>query len=409
MVRSLVVLVTVGGFGWCLADEITTSRIERLPEASRATWQAYLDRSRAAEARNRDALAAEVAAASLDAAVRPPNGGDFHPREAADAAWYRSPEAEALVAAVLSYQSPCGGWSKHLGYSKGPRQPGMQWTSQSEPGKSPHYLATIDNGATTKEIRFLADVWAATGREDCQAAVNRGIDYLLEAQFPSGGWPQVYPLEGGYHDHITFNDDAMTNVLELLHEVADENPLFACVEPARRARAGAAVSRGVDCLVASQIQQAGRPTGWCGQHDPISLAPAQGRAYEPPSLGAVESSHLLRFLMGLPRPSADVVACIEAGLAWLDEAQVTGLARVKQDGRTLYVEQAGSKEVYWARFYDLASGKPIYPGKDGVVYDSFVALAAANDKLGYDYLSTQPGSILRNVQKKWRKRLTAAR
>jgi len=409
MVRWLMTIVVACAAGHSLAEELTAARIATLPAGERAMWQEYFDRSLAAAARDRDALAAEVEAAGLDAAVRPPNGGDFRPREAADAAWYRSPEAEALVAAVLSYQSPCGGWSKHLGYSKGPRQPGMQWTSQSEPGKPPHYLATIDNGATTKEIRFLADVWAATGREDCQAAVNRGIDYLLEAQFPSGGWPQVYPLEGGYHDNITFNDDAMTNALELLHEVADENPLFACVEPARRSRAGAAVSRGIDCLLASQVERAGRPAGWCAQHDPISLAPARGRAYEPPSLGAVESSHLLRFLMGLPRPSADVVACIEAGLAWLDEAQVTGLARVKQDGRTLYVEQAGSEEVYWARFYDLDSGKPIYPGKDGVVYDSFVALAAANDKLGYVYLSTQPGSILRNGQKKWRKRLTAAR
>jgi PelA/Pel-15E family pectate lyase len=409
MVRSLLALVMVGGFGLCVADEITAARIERLPEATRATWQAYLDRSRAAAAWDRDALAAEVAAAGLDAAVRPPNGGDFRPREDADPTWYQSPDAEATVAAVLSYQSPNGGWSKHLGYAKAARQPGMQWTSQSEPGKRPHYLATIDNGATTKEIRFLADVWAATGRKDCEAAVNRGIDYLLEAQFPSGGWPQVYPLEGGYHDNITFNDDAMTNVLVLLHEVADENPLFACVEPARRARAAEAVARGIDCLLASQIERAGQPAGWCAQHDPISLAPAQGRAYEPPSLGAVESSHLLRFLMELPRPSAEVIACIEAGLAWLDEAQVHGLARVKQNGRTLYVEQPGSNEVYWARFYDLASGKPIYPGKNGVIYDSFEALAAANDKLGYDYLSTQPGSILRNGQTKWRKRLTSAR
>jgi hypothetical protein len=34
-------------------------------------------------------------------------------------------------------------------------------------------------------------------------------------------------------------------------------------------------------------------------------------------------------------------------------------------------------------------------------------LAAANDTPGYDYLSSRPGSILRNAQKKWRKRLAS--
>ena len=151
----------------------------------------------------------------------------------------------------------------------------------------------------------------------------------------------------------------------------------------------------------------GRPAGWCAQYDPLTLEPAQGRAYEPASLAGVESSHLLRFLMSLPDPSADVIACIEAGLAWLDKAKVTGLARVKQDGRTIYVTQDGSTEVYWARFYDLTTGGPIYPGKDGVVYRSYLELVAANDKLGYDYLSSRPGSILKNGQKRWRKRLAA--
>ena len=78
---------------------------------------------------------------------------------------------------------------------------------------------------------------------------------------------------------------------------------------------------------------------------------------------------------------------------------------MKREGRTLYVADASSNDAYWARFYDLATGKPMFPGKDGVVYQSFEELAAANDKLGYDYYSTQPGSIVRNGQKKWRKRL----
>jgi PelA/Pel-15E family pectate lyase len=201
-------------------------------------------------------------------------------------------------------------YSERAAPTRQPRRRGTQWTSQSQPGKKPHYLATIDNGATTEELRFLAAAWAATGRTDAAAAVNRGLDYLLEAQYPSGGWPQVYPLEGGYHDHVTLNDDAMTNVLELLHDVGSEAVEFACVTPDRRERVHRALNLGINCLLAAQVPFQNRPSGWCGQYDPLTLEPAHGRAYEPPSLAGVESSHVLRFLMRLPDPSPEVVACI---------------------------------------------------------------------------------------------------
>lgn len=388
-----------------LCDEVTATRIAALSADEAAEWQTYWERSQAAASRDRDALATEVRAAGLSEAVRPPSGGDFKIPDDLSAEWCRSAAGESLIAAVLSYQTPAGGWSKHTGYGKGPRQPGMQWSSQSAPGKSPHYLGTIDNGATTKEIRFLAAAATATGRADCAAAVNRGLDYLCAAQFPSGGWPQVYPLEGGYHDNITLNDDAMTNVLELLQDVADGAPEFAGVDPERREQVARALDRGIACLLACQFMQDGHRTVWCSQHDPITLEPAPARAYEPAALSGVESSHVLRFLMQRPRPSPEVKACIEAGLAWLESAQVTGLAKVKQEGRTTYLPDDASDAVFWARFYDLETGAPIFPGKDGIVYPTYEAMAAANSKLGYDYLSTLPGSILRNGQKKWRKQL----
>jgi hypothetical protein len=39
-----------------------------------------------------------------------------------------------------------------------------------------------------------------------------------------------------------------------------------------------------------------------------------------------------------------------------------------------------------------------------VLYESFEAMAA-NNHVGYDYYSTQPGSLLNSQQKKWRKML----
>lgn len=375
--------------------------------ADAAAWRQYLARSAELAARDREALDAEVTSSGATVARRAPDGGDFRP-SAGDRDRLADAEAGRLADAVISFQTPSGGWSKHLGYSKGPRQPGMQWTSQSEPGRPPHYQATFDNGATVREIEFLAAVHAATGRDDCRAAVLRGLDFILDAQYPNGGWPQVYPLEGGYHDAITFNDNAMTNVLVLVGRAASREGDFAVVDEARGARLAAAFDRGVACMVAAQVVLDGRRTVWCAQHDPLTLEPVPARAYEPATLSGVESAHLLKFLMGIPQPAAEVVAAIDAGLAWLEAAQIRGLARVKRDGRTVYVADGSSDEVYWARFYDLASGEPLFPGKDGIVYRSFVEMAAANDKLGYDYYSTQPGSVVRTQQKKWRKRLQEA-
>jgi PelA/Pel-15E family pectate lyase len=389
--------------GWCL-DE---TRLGDVPDAP--AWRGYLVRSRTLAAADRDALAAEVKHAGLAAAIKPPNGGDFRPPDADERAWYAGEEAGRLATAVISFQTPSGGWSKHTGYSKGSRQPGMQWTSQSEPGRPPHYQATFDNAATVREIEFLSSVWRATDRHDCREAARRGFEFILAAQYPNGGWPQGFPLEGGYHDLITFNDDSMTNILELLLAVAGDDPRYAFVDADLRSRLRASLDRGVACVLAAQVKIEGRATVWCAQHDPLTLAPAGARAFEPPALSGVESAHVIEFLMRLPSPSPEVVASVEAGLAWLDAAQVRGLAKVKKDGRTIYVADDSSNDVYWARFYDLATGKPLFPGKNGVVYASFAEMAAANDKLGYDYYSTQPGSILRNGQKKWRKRLAPAR
>ena len=52
----------------------------------------------------------------------------------------------------------------------------------------------------------------------------------------------------------------------------------------------------------------------------------------------------------------------------------------------------------------MPTGKPVFPGRDGILYDTYEAMAA-NNKLGYDYYSTQPGSLLNTGQKKWRKTL----
>ena len=339
------------------AVERYAPQLEKMADAD--AWRAYFTRSDAWRARHVAALAEEVKAAGLPAAVRAPSGGDV----------------KADVATVLSYQLPCGGWSKGLGYSKGPRSPGMQWTSQEDPW---HYAGTLDNRATTAELRILAQAEAS---DTVRAAIVRGVDYLLEAQLPNGGWPQNYPLEGGYHDFITLNDSAMLHALELLAEVAEGRDGFACVDAPRREKARAAVEHGNECLLRMQV----RSTVWCAQHEPMSLVPAHARLFEPASLSGGESVEVVRYLMRLPK-TPERSKAIEAAVAWFAGA------------KTFQVEDKRE----WARFYDLKTQKPIFVGKtDGRTYETIESMRAHNPG-GYDYLVTRPEDLIGKWAERWR-------
>lgn len=386
------------------AEPVTLSRVNALSAAGQPAWKTYLEFSHANALADAAAVQAEVVSNKMTNAVRAPSGGDFKLKAKVGDAWFASDEARQLADTILSYQTPSGGWSKHLGFNKGPRKPGMLWTSQNEPGQPAHYVATFDNGSTTSEMNFLAGVWQATKRADCKAGFIKGLKFIFAAQFPNGGWPQVYPLEGGYHDDITFNDDAMTHVLELLQGIARAEPAYAFLDEPQRQQAAAALTAGIRCVLKMQIVQAGKKTAWCAQHDALTLQPAPARKLEPATLSGSESAHLLGFLMTIPNPTPDIVAAIESGLTWLEAAKLTGESKTNANGKQYFEVAASGSEIRWARFYDLTNSRPVFPGRDGIVYDTFAAMAAKN-KLGYDYYSSQPGSILKNGQKKWRKLL----
>jgi PelA/Pel-15E family pectate lyase len=282
----------------------------------------------------------------------------------------------------------------------------MQWTSQSEPGQPAHYLATFDNSSTTAEMAYLANVWLATKRDDCKAAFIRGMDFISAAQYPNGGWPQVYPLEGGYHDDIAFNDNAVTNILELLKGITTGEPAYAFLDDSRRKQAAEILAKGIGGVLKTQVAQDGRKTVWCSQFDAVTLQPSNARKMEPATLSGLESARTVKFLMSMPNPSPEIIACIESALKWLEDVKITGIGTKTVDGKTIYVADPASTEVRWARFYDLKTSKPVFPGRDGILYETFEAMAAKN-KLGYDYYTSQPASIITNGQKKWRKMLAS--
>ena len=189
------------------------------------------------------------------------------------AAWYATADARALAASIVQYQTPEGGWPKNHDMTQPPTAEFLAET------KFDHRAPTIDNDATTTQLELIARVLTAGGDPALRPVFERGFDYLLAAQYDNGGWPQYFPLIKGYYTHITYNDDAMVNVVVVLRDAAAGEAPYALVVAARRARAAAAVERGLACILRTQVKQAGRLTAWCAQHDEHTFAPAPARKF----------------------------------------------------------------------------------------------------------------------------------
>jgi PelA/Pel-15E family pectate lyase len=313
--------------------------------------------------------------------------------------WYASAAARAAAATVLGYQSTAGAWPKNTDLLA-PATP----TALAAVAKG-GLANTIDNGATTTPLRFLALVATATQDQALHAPILRGVDYLLVGQYANGGFPQFYPLRKGYYSHITFNDGAMIDALTLLRDVAEGREPFRFVEPARRTRAVDAVTRGVECILKTQIKQEGRLTAWCAQHDEQTLAPAWARKYEPPSLSAGESVGIVRFLMSFPQPSPELVASVEGAVAWLRTVALKGqrLDSVKRpDGRTerLLVADPAAPPL-WARFYELETNRPLYMDRTSQPVYDFNQIDYER-RSGYAYHGTWAADLLEREHPKWR-------
>ncbi len=105
--------------------------------------------------------------------------------------------------------------------------------------------------------------------------------------------------------------------MELLRDTVHDSD-FAFLAPDRRAAATAAVERGIECIIKCQVVIDGERTVWCAQHDAQTFAPVQARSYELPTLSGAESAGILKFLMSVERPSADVVLAVHAGASWFE-------------------------------------------------------------------------------------------
>ena len=316
-------------------------------------------------------------------------------RQPAD--WFSSGEAKEVAANILSFQSDLGGWPKNI-----------DTTAARYAGSRNELRPTFDNGATTDELRFLARIYNATKDDTYRSAFDRGLAYILKAQYANGGWPQYYPPGLKYPRYITFNDDAMVRLMQFLREV-ERAPTYEFVPEAQRSAARKAFDRGVDCILKCQIKVNGKLTVWCAQHDEIDFSPRRARSYELPSLSGSESVDIVRLLMSLDSPDARVIESVQAAVAWFKTAEIHGIRQeVKPDARApkgtnkIVVKDPAAPPM-WARFYEIGTNRPMFVDRDGIPKSDLSEIGYER-RNGYGWLGYWPQSLLRTEYPAWLKR-----
>ena len=284
--------------------------------------------------------------------------------------YFKSAEARQVGDQLLLYQRVTGGWPKNIDMA---RPLSDEEKAQVMADRERRNDSTTDNDATTMQMDFLARLYQQTGDTRYRDGFRRAVDYLLSGQYENGGWPQFWPEMRDYQIHITYNDGAMVNTMQVLRNVVEQREPYQgkLTDKAMRKRAEAAFNKGVECILATQIVNAdGQLTVWCQQHDRETLKPAPARAYELPSYCSMESADIVRLLMQLPHPNERVKQSIHAAMQWFDKYKLTGYRlhreRIGTDNRETTLVPDSNAGPLWARFYDLERCEPFVCDRDGV-------------------------------------------
>lgn len=274
--------------------------------------------------------------------------------------------------------------------------------------------ATFDNSTTFTHIYYLAQVYSASKIEKYKEACIKGIQFILNAQYTNGGWPQYYPLENNYSRHITFNDGAYMGIMDLLEKIVNNNPNFYFIEKELRNKITKAYNKGLDCILNMQIVNQGKLTVWCQQHDEVDLSPAWARAFEPPSICNGESVPIVLFLMTLENPNEKIIKSIQSAVKWFEDSKIyntrveifditpfeSKFKTVDSDRRVVIDSTAAP---IWTRYYELGTGKPLFCDRNSK-YLYALADVSIERRNGYAWYTYAPQQVLDKYSKwqnKW--------
>ncbi len=258
--------------------------------------------------------------------------------------------AEALVYGQLA----SGGWTNAVDFDPAGKLVAQYRNGQ---GRGRNY-STLDDGISQNALRLLMHADRALGlkHREIHEASEAARSALLAAQFPSGGFPQVWsgpvaphaPVKASFPDYDwrtenrikdywdlpTLNDDLAGYVARALLDGWE-------IYQDKRCR-DALVKLG-DFLLLAQMPDP--QPAWAQQYD-TRMRPVWARKFEPPAIAGRESMDVLETLLRVHRLTGDAkyLAPFPKALAWLRRSLLP-------EGRL-------------ARYYELQTNKPLYMTPD---------------------------------------------
>jgi len=321
---------------------------------------------------------------------------------------YAPEQVREIAANILLFQRDNGGWPKDYDMTAvlTPEQKAAVAATRSRAD------ASYDNSNVHSQVDYLARAYAQEPDPAWRASCERGLDYMIASQYPNGGFPQSFPGAKGFHAHATFNDGVMIGILNVFADAVQDAPHFHWLDDGRRARARDVVTRGVDCILRSQIVGDGRPTGWCQQHDEITLEPRPARTFELASICPQETAEITRFLMRTEPTSPPIRKAIDDAADWLARVKLTGVRveKVKREVERFDHHDADFDVVVaadpqappiWARHYEIGTDRPVFAGRDAVKRYALAEIERER-RTGTPWYGTWPAKLLDKELPRWR-------
>lgn len=308
--------------------------------------------------------------------------------------------AKSAADALVRGQHPAGGWNYVIDTAG--EESLKQWYATIGANawrleEFQHYYgnATFDDAGTAEASQLMLRLYLEKRDRKYLEPLNKAIAFVLDSQYPNGGWPQRYPfVEGGglhgkpdYTPYITFNDDVAGENLEFL--------IYAYHGLARNGRGDArvldAIHRGMDIFI--KTQQPHPQPAWGLQHFPDTLKPAGARTIEPQAFATHATGTNIRSMLGFYRLTGDrkYLERLPEALDWLD--QVKTPQNLLAPGRThpTFILEGSNTPVYIHRKGSNIANGQYYaddnPNNLVVHYGSFRSIDTAGLRRDYERLA----------------------
>jgi len=265
--------------------------------------------------------------------------------------------AEKVADALIWGQHPAGGWHYFIDFDMTEVKRWYDEVYSKCWGWEEYYHyygnCTFDDGVTSGATRYLMELYMTTLDPKYRVPLIKALDFILESQYPNGGWPQRYPLKydfphDGHPDYTsfyTFNDNVIQDNIYLLLDAWEQLGN----EEYRKA-----AYRGMDFVVISQLPPP--QAGWGQQYD-MEMNSAPARSYEPASVMPGQTRRNILDLINFYRITGKrkYLTGIPAAIEWLENSYLP------KD----HITEESRPGVTHATFYEIGTNKPLYAHREG--------------------------------------------